>query len=236
MSNLELSDILPDGTEFDIVITREKFIVTASGTADSLAELGQQFAWLGAALRSSPFGDGVAICTPCFSSTRSKTTTRHTVDPLAAMTFASVFCVIEFEMVQPDMSTEPPPGECWRNMFRNPVIVTGFPTLTKNEPGVGLEMPLNMIAALAGSERASLFNEKVFIKGFSTMLIATKLTQDLLIWHYYYNREGERISYLDHSIQATDTINLLQLETARHVVGWCSDCTYSAGKYIEPTI
>jgi hypothetical protein len=62
------------------------------------------------------------------------------------------------------------------------------------------------------------------------MLIATKITRDLLIWHYFYNREGERISYLDHTLQGVDDISLLQLDSSRHVVSWCSDCMYYAGK------
>src|ERR1700730_5762022 len=97
-------------------------------------------------------------------------------------------------------------------------------------------MPLNMIAELGGSERANKFDGKVFIKGFSTMLIATKITRDLLIWHYFYNSEGERISYLNHTLQCVDDISLLQLDTARHVVGWCSDCMYYAGKCRPPKL
>src|SRR5262249_46600576 len=40
---------LPDGTELDAWIEGSKFIITAVWTGDSLAEIGQQFAWLGAA-------------------------------------------------------------------------------------------------------------------------------------------------------------------------------------------
>ena len=91
-------------------------------------------------------------------------------------------------------------------------------------------MQLNMIAGLSGSDRVIEFDGKVFIKGLSAMLIATKVTKDLLIWHYFFNGEGGRISYLDHTLQDIDDISLIQLEAARHVVGWCSDCVYFAGK------
>jgi hypothetical protein len=146
------------------------------------------------------------------------------------MPLAEICCVIEFEMEELALSSEMPPGQCWHNMFKNPVMVKGYPILTKHERGTGLEMPLNMIAELAGSKRANVFDGKVFIKGFSTMLIATKTTRDVLIWHYFYTRKGERISYLDHPLQVVDDIGLFQLDTARHVVGWCSDCMYYAGK------
>jgi hypothetical protein len=82
------------------------------------------------------------------------------------MPLVEIFCMIEFEMNEPATSREGPPGQCWHNMFRNPVMVSGYPILTKHERRLGLEMPLNMIAELGGSERANEFDRKVFIKGF----------------------------------------------------------------------
>jgi hypothetical protein len=142
-----------------------------------------------------------------------------------------IFCAIGFKINEPAVSQERPLGQCWHDMFRNPVMVNGYPIRTKREHGVGLEMPFNMIAGLAGSERAVEFNGRVFIKGFSTMLIAVRLVGDLLIWHYFFNNKGERISYLDHNLQDGQDISLLQLDGARHVVGWSPDCKYYAGKY-----
>jgi len=140
-----------------------------------------------------------------------------------------MFCAIGFKISEPVASTDRSPGQCWHDMFRNPVMVNGYPTLNKREHGVGLEMPLNMIAGLAGSERAVEFNGNVFIKGFSTMLVATKLIGDLIVWHYIFNSRGERVSYLDYTLQDTH-VSLPQLDTSRHVVGWSPDCQYYAGK------
>ncbi|KAI9685935.1 MAG: hypothetical protein M1822_004213 [Bathelium mastoideum] len=209
---------LPDGTELEARIEGSKFIVTTIGTGDSLAEIGQQFAWLGAALRSSPFKTGVAISSAFVRAQASEIT------PSVEIRYQ-----IGFKIDQPAARGGGQSGECWHSMFRNPVMVSGYPTLTKHEGGLGIEMPLNMIGALAGSKRANTFDGKVFVKGFSAMLIATKITRDLLIWHYCYNNEGGRISYLDHQIQVVDNISLLQLDSVRHVVGWCSDCMYFAG-------
>ncbi|KAI9662604.1 MAG: hypothetical protein M1821_008771 [Bathelium mastoideum] len=209
---------LPDGTELNARIEERKFIITTIGTGDSLAEIGQQFAWLGAALRSSPFKTGVAISSAFVRAPASKFT------PSAEIRYQ-----IGFKIDQPVTRGGGQSGECWHSMFRNPVMVSGYPTLRKHEDGLGIEMPLNMIGALAGSEQVNTFDGKVFVKGFSAMLIATKITRDLLIWHYSYNNEGGRISYLDHQVQSVDNISLLQLDGARHVVGWCSDCKYYAG-------
>lgn len=224
---------LPDGTELEARIRGGKFIVTTIGTEGSIAETGQQFGWLGAALRSSLFEDGVAICSPFAKSTRLDRIA--SLAPASAqMPSAGILCVIKFDMQQSSANEHSLPGQCWHKMFRNPVMVSGYPILAKKECGLGLEMPLNIIAALAGSERANEFDGKVFIKGFSIMLIATKVARDLLIWHYFYNYDGEKISYLDHTLQGVDDICLHHLDTARHVVGWCSDSMYYAGNCLLP--
>jgi hypothetical protein len=204
------------------------FLVNVFGTADSLVEVGQQFGWLGAALRSSQFEKGLAAYSPFIKSTRLTNIDpgfpKSTVQPLVKLV-----CQMGFHTEGPTKDKMNTIGNCWHDMFRNPVMVSGYPILRKSIPEVGIEMPLNMMTALVGSQRAIEFDGKIFLKGFSTMLMAIKLTQDILIWHYHYNEEAEKISYLDHKHQDVEAINLLQLETARHVVGWCSDSKHYAG-------
>ena len=62
------------------------------------------------------------------------------------------------------------------------------------------------------------------------MLVPTKCSGDLLIWHLLYNKDGNRISYLENTVAPTDDISVFDLEKARHVVGWCSDVKYYAGR------
>lgn len=225
----EARDSLWDGTTIHARIHNKKFFVTTTGTADVLVELGQQFTWLGAALRSSPFDAGVAHCVPkvrAFGATDSAFPQAH----LKSTPEVDVFCSITYEIQEPFPGDSRLSGQCWHSMFRNSVMVAGFPIRAKGEPSLGLEMPLPVIAALTGSDRLSQFNGKIFIKGFSTLAVATKKTGDLIVWHYLYNAERERISYLDHNTPAVDDISLLQLDSARHVIGWCSDCKHYAGK------
>ena len=40
---------------------------------------------------------------------------------------------------------------------------------------------------------------KLSIKGFSTMLIPTKCSGGLVNWHLLYNKDGNRLSYLDNN-------------------------------------
>ena len=109
----------------------------------------------------------------------------------------------------------------------------GFPILKKSEHALGLEVPLNMMAGLTGTIRATVFNGKVCLKGFSTMLVAMKLVGDLLVWHYIFNSKCDQISYLDPALDDACDMNLLQLDNVRHAVGWCPNCLYCAGKYLR---
>ncbi|TGJ77569.1 hypothetical protein E0Z10_g10702 [Xylaria hypoxylon] len=178
----EISKVeLLDGTYMESRIDGSRFVITAVGTGDSIAEVGQQSAWLGAALRSSNFEDGVASCTP--------------------------------------------------TVFSEPIMVSGYPILTRQERGLGLEMPLQMMGALVGSKRVETFEGNLFIKGFSTMLVPAKLTEDIIVWHYHFNAERKKISYFDHTLATVDSLTLVDLENTRHVVGWCLKSTHHAGAH-----
>ena len=56
------------------------------------------------------------------------------------------------------------------------------------------------------------------------MLIPTKRSGDLIIWHYLYKKNGSHISYLDNNtIPHVENVSDFDLEKARHVVGGCSE-------------
>lgn len=212
-------------------INGTKFEVDATGIGDSLAEVAQQFGWLGAALRSSPFTSGIARCTPTIRNLRlEKGNSNDNNSTSHPDLYTEISCVIDFEIQEPLSVTQRGSGHCWHNMFRNPVMVVGYPILAKHKAGLGLELPLNVLSDMAGSKYASEFDGKVVIKGFSVMLIATEVSRDLLLWHYYFNATGERISYFDHSLGDIAAIGLQRLQQSRHIVGWCYECESYAGK------
>lgn len=196
----------------------------ALGVGDSVAEVGEQLAWLGSALRSSPYSLGVAYCTPYVSEIYLENAPRLELEMPP-----EIFCKIGFRLCQED-NLETSNGQCWHNMFRNPVVVKGYPIPRRDMLESGLEIPLNMMAGLAQTRCINTFNGKIFIKGFSTMLIPTKYSEDLFIWHLLYNENGNRISYLDNTIPHAENINLSNLEKSRHVLGWCSDVRNYAGR------
>jgi len=149
------------------------------------------------------------------------------VGPAGAFRTEQLRFEIEFTM-----SLRPPEasnGECWRNLFRNPVVVQGDPVAKRIQKTPGLEVPLNAMTALIGTQKATLFDDRVFIKGFSSMLVLTGRNEDSFLWHHVYQANGSRVSYLDHGTDFTETVTASDMQSARHIVGWCSEAKIFAG-------
>ncbi|GAW26427.1 putative Pfs domain protein [Rosellinia necatrix] len=214
---------LDDGAQVTLRMENGNVVVDVKGITPTIIEIGQQLAWLGAALRPSPFQTGVAICSPLINATQQ----------YEGESATGILCTINFELRAPRGAPNKPQGQCWHNMFRNPVIVQGYPILQKQEAYLGLEMPLDMMATLVGSNQITDFNGRAIMKGFSAMLVAMKATGDLLVWHYIFSSDQVYQSYLHDVTVDVDgqDIDLIQLDTARHVVGWCSNLKWNAGAH-----
>lgn len=110
--------------------------------------------------------------------------------------------------------------------------MTGFPIPYRSRQGTGLEIPLNILAGAVHASRVDAFRDKLFIKGFSSLLIPTEHIRDQnqILWHLRYNVRGDRISYLDGIESHVGHITLTDLESSRHILGWCSDARCYAGR------
>jgi hypothetical protein len=208
-------------------------MVEICGDTASVIEVGEQLAWLGAALRISQRQEGVVYCTPQILDLPQDSTFLHQFKsrPLSA---DLLFCQIGFPQEDIPGSPEPMNGRCWHDVFRNPVIVRGYPIRQRVEYSTGLEMPLNIMAGLVQTQQVDRFKDKIYIKGFSNMLILTRRNEDSLYWHLVYNKDGSRISYLDaygYKVEQAGGIAQSELESLRHVLGWCSEAKFYAGKY-----
>jgi hypothetical protein len=140
-----------------------------------------------------------------------------------------IFCQLDFDVRAPYTSEIEGSGLCWHAMFTSPILVGGFPISSKPEPQLGLEMSLELLAGMVGASQVVEVQRKVFLKGFATMLVGVKRLDDLLVWHFLFDKEGKRISYLDVELEVACDMNVDQLDNVRHVVGWSSDSSYYAG-------
>jgi hypothetical protein len=105
---------LPDHTKLTAWIHGSKFMVEAFGTGDAVAEIGEQLAWLGAALRSSPYELGVFYCTPFISDICVDNTPLPVFGTSSA---CEILCKIGFTVEEELKHLETSNGQCWHNMF-----------------------------------------------------------------------------------------------------------------------
>ncbi|KAJ5548251.1 hypothetical protein N7513_005485 [Penicillium frequentans] len=215
--------ILPDETQVTILTIALKNSTKTSVWVDALpswiVEIGEILSWMGSALRTSPDKDRLFFCKPSIFNA-----SNPSVEPNPS-TFA---CTIQFTLHMA-ISDSRANGQCWHGLFKNPVVVEGFPIAQRSNLQMGLEIPLAMMAILAGTSHAHTYSEKVFLKGFSTMLVPTEFETDLILWHLVSSNDGSRISYNDGLGLCNDKIQLLDLKNSRHILGWCSRMNFLAG-------
>lgn len=196
--------------------SKKLYLKVKGGVARTIAEVGEQFAWLGSALRASTRRHGLQYSIPLLR--------QQIVAPLQTQSYVLEFSTVDAESAQVS------DGQCWHDLFVNPVIVKGFPIPSRHDPNTGVEMPLDMMASLIGSGKIDRFHGKAMIKGFSAILIPMKRSSDVLIWHLVANKEGGHISYTNDAILGAIDVKDEDLTSLRHVVGWCSRALFFAGK------
>jgi hypothetical protein len=114
------------------------------------------------------------------------------------------------------------------------ILVEGSPIPRRSIPGTGLEISLPLMAALANSERLTIFSGKMMIKGYSTVLIPTKRCDEFVYWHMVSNENGDHLELNDYRIKVISSqyptgLTIHEMEHARHVLGWCSEVRNSTG-------
>jgi hypothetical protein len=204
------------------------------GSLDFVIETTEQVVWLASALRPSPFPQGVAACCPSIADV-------HAINGKETQRSDSVingFCNIEFAFEHAPDRGEPETtnkGFCWSNLFRNPVLVTGYPIAKREALETGLEISLGFMALLVDSDTVFIIGDTMLLKGFCSLLVAIKAAKDLVLWHLLFNSSGVRISFSDERIRdmgkiSMTSMSLGDLESRRHVVGWCGDVKEYSGK------
>lgn len=203
--------------------------ISVTGSLYFVSEISEQIGWLASVLQSSSDHHCPVACTPSVNDLRVHIQDEGSHGPMVVGS-----CYLSLNLETADIS-ELSPGFCWGRLFCDPVLVRGYPILRRTQPNTGLEMSLANMAAIIGSQQVVQWNERIIIKGFNMLMIATLVTADIIVWHLLVSEQPEeRISYIDprldalHSEAAKGT-SLRMLEERRHVVGWCSEVTDLCG-------
>jgi hypothetical protein len=87
------------------------------------------------------------------------------------------------------------------------------------------------MAGLAKAHQMYHSDNRVYIKGFSTMLVPIRRCGDIICWHLLQEDGSHRISHLANDLNQREHIGGLKaLENGRHVLGWCLEAELFAGK------
>ncbi|UPK92375.1 hypothetical protein LCI18_003310 [Fusarium solani-melongenae] len=209
-----------------IIHPESSFSLTAIGGLHFVSEIGEQLSWLASTLRPSITHGRVMSYIPRVRGIR--------LLPQFWERHRTASCEIGFEFAgTADPSLEA--GLCWGNLFCGPILVKGFPILKRSIPKTGLEMSLAEISTIIGSSQVVRWDQRIIMKGFNMLAVATLAAADIIVWHLLVSGEAdERISYVDPRLDELDSgnlegISLRMLETKRHVVGWCAAATDLCG-------
>ncbi|KAI0542138.1 hypothetical protein GGR58DRAFT_510462 [Xylaria digitata] len=216
---------LPDDTSVSAIIVESKLDVIVCGVEDSIAEIGEQIAWIAAALRLAPGDLGVFGCIPyirhIFEYTKSPV-------PESVTSYDAIFG-IQFYFLE-SRAWRSSTGQCWHNLFKNPTLVQGYPTPFKPGDSRGLEIAIDVVAGLIEAPCISTFGDKIFLKGFCSMLTPTNQYAGTIVWHLIHNGEGKHISYLDaHEYNTPQRVVVEDVMASRHIVGWCQEASFYTG-------
>lgn len=226
---------LPDLTRLYVGFTPSALLVDAVGNVYSVADICYQLGWLAAALSTSPSETHPAQSIPVISQLKEKAPS--TGYGSIGTIYLTCNISIRINALKASDSTARSPSSCWSGMFRNPVIVSGYPIPRRPVPQSGLEMSLGLIAALTNCREVAKFAGTTFLKGFAAMLVATRVVGGVVFWHLCYNKHGSHISYADGRVprvpleEALDTLcfPLGVLQKSRHIVGYTDEVVNLAG-------
>ena len=216
---------LPDGTK--VFLTLKPAAFELYGPVESIVEVAEQLSWLGSALRTSDCTTGLTRCVPSI--------TIVTPDQLKAEQIvqewgpdADFHISFDLSCIECENSR---PGYCWSSMFRNTTIVHGYPILRRPLLGTGFEATIDILARLVRTKSLESFDDRMYLMGFSSLLVSAGLKDGLVHWHHTYKESGDKISYLDIDRSSTAQISWTEVEGGRHIVGWSSEVTCHAGEF-----
>ncbi|KAK0637398.1 hypothetical protein B0T17DRAFT_108930 [Bombardia bombarda] len=214
-----------DDTQISIQVVGEDVQVECIGLLDSILEVVEVFAWMGAALREAYSPESITY------------TIAHVWhEEQSNHQDSKVQFRIDFseENIPPNNNTNFPRGDCWRSLLKNPVIARGFPVPFRPENMPGLEVPLGAMALLVDAARLTIFNNRAVLKGFNAAIYPTVYTDDSIIqWHFVVNEDGTRLPYSDGRIHASPELSLPtpipRIQASRHILGWAPKVSYNIG-------
>ena len=193
--------------EFD-VSNDKVWVMIKSKNLDIIVSAVSQLAWMGTALRTSANGH-VQYCEP----------------KLEAVMMTTVAKPLVFNVTFVTSSPRDGDQSCWLPLFSNPVIARGFAIPEREHGEQGLEIPLEIMAALGGARHVTDFEGGLVLKGYSAMFVPIDRYDQSIQWHLIRRSDEQRVLYRDVSKECPSRamLNMVDhttLENTRAFLGW----------------
>lgn len=205
--------------------------IRVTGRLFFVVEIAEQLGWLAAQLRAPATSSrGVTMCYPNVRDVQVDNTHDEGQVGLVGT------CHIIFDYIHVSDQASRSRGRCWSPLFPTPVLVAGYPILARPVSDTGLEISLQTMALLIRTRHVVLWNERVLMKGFGSIAVATLATAGVVMWHLLLaSGPQERVSYADSRLDKVNTsmpdgFSLRNLENSRHIIGWCAQATEVCGE------
>ncbi|KAF4338945.1 hypothetical protein FBEOM_7121 [Fusarium beomiforme] len=209
--------------------------ISVTGDYYYVSEVGEQLGWIASALRPPPRlphdHEGPVTIGPRIDDFGVNSTS---VAKFQTSNRLRAHCMLAFSWGF-TTAYKPPAGQCWQWLFCCPVLVRDYPILRRSVPQSGLEISLRYVAGIIGSQEVVQWHDRLLMKGFNMLIIASLVSSDVMVWHLLVSDEPEkRISYVDPRLneidsKVSDEMQLGYVEGKRHVIGWCTKATDFCG-------
>jgi hypothetical protein len=189
--------------------------ISVKGSRKVVIEIAQQLAWIGASFHTAANGEVEY----------SVATIRKVEKGDEGLSFS-----IEFQ----SKSLLKEEKSCWHSLFNNPVIAQGFPILERGDE-LGLDLPIELMAALGGARHIAEFGGGLVLKGFSVLFVPVKIYENSIQWHMVSSKdENTRILYADCTrvpcrTKLEDLDRDLIHSKPRSFLGWCTQAETHLG-------
>ena len=142
------------------IIIRTDIKVGVAGSRESAINVLQLLLWVGAAFQVS-------------------SNAQLQYSQLGLLNFKSLTTAhTRFSVVYERVEVPADEQSCWFSLFNNPVMAKGFPVPERSNSERGLEMSIELMAALGGARYAIEFGDGLIIKGYSAAFVPVMSHED----------------------------------------------------------
>lgn len=187
------------------------------GCTDFIVAVAQQLSWLVAACRESSVGLDYSH----ISFNEDKAWFQPSL-----RTFR-ISC--ETSLLEPSQT-----GSCWNSVVGSASVASGFPIPSRSNNEKGLEIPLEIMAALGGVPLVTKYKGGYLLKSRTIAFIPVERIGSSVQWHLVEKMPG-RLEYEDIAELCpfrllTNVFNEQDLLSTRAFLGWCPEATNNLGE------